>query len=654
MKTKQQTLLAATAFLFIATIIVTISCNKKFDAPPDYIDPNITATTTIKALKAAHVSGATETLTGNEIIAGVVVANDSSGNFYKQIIIQDSTGGIAVGIDDYNLYTSFPVGRKVYVKTNGLFMADDNALIYLGFTPDAGGALSAIPSRLREQYIVKGETNQPVTPVDVTVPELTNQHQYMLIRLQHYEFAEADTAKTFSDAITKSTVSYTVQDCSGSNSRIVIRTSGYCNFAGTPLPNGNGALTAIYTVYKTTKQLLIRSANDAQFTNTRCDGIVIPGEVKTIKQIRDLYSGTDLKLNAYKVGGVVISDAASKNVTNGLTIIQSGGYGISVYLGGTITYAVGDSIILNLSAGDSLLNYRGSLEIKTHFGFEKPAPVATGKIVTPKEVTTKFLSDNITDLEFTLVKIKDAFVLEAPTTYAGSKTLTDLSGNMTLYTTATAAFAFDVMPAATADWVGYASTFGSAKQLQMRNTADVTNSDISTPATPDLLISEYLEGTADNKYLEIYNAGTTAADLSRYQLKLYLNGEATVKYATKLDTLFTATTLPPGGILVLKNAKAALTLPAAATSIHNALVCGFNGDDAVTLEKDGMVIDVFGVPGKLPTGSAWDIAGKTNAAAEHAIRRNVEVTAGNVTWSISSTTGWNVNAQNDVSGLGVR
>lgn len=109
MKRNKFLLLYSSILLLLITLFIAISCNKKFDAPPVYIPPDITANTTIAALKAMHTPANADSIKTDLIIAGVVIANDSSGNFYKQIIIQDSTGGIAVSIDDYNLYTSFPI-----------------------------------------------------------------------------------------------------------------------------------------------------------------------------------------------------------------------------------------------------------------------------------------------------------------------------------------------------------------------------------------------------------------------------------------------------------------------------------------------------------------------------------------------------------------
>ena len=74
---------------------VVSSCNKKFDEPPLGTDPNITANLTIKDLKAMYSSiGNFQKVNDDKVISGIVIADDRSGNFYKQIIIQDETGGI--------------------------------------------------------------------------------------------------------------------------------------------------------------------------------------------------------------------------------------------------------------------------------------------------------------------------------------------------------------------------------------------------------------------------------------------------------------------------------------------------------------------------------------------------------------------------------
>src|SRR4051812_5782056 len=218
MKTNKHLLLYVSCSLLLLIVVAVLSCNKKFDAPPAYIPPDIIANTSIEALKAMHTPGNADSITTDVIIAGVVIANDSSGNFYKQIVLQDSTGGIAVNIDDYNLYTSFPIGRKVYVKLNGLYMNDDGGLVYIGTSPDAGGKLAGIPSKLKDKCLIKGDLNMPITPMDVSVQDLksnNDKYAYTLIRLSNFEVKANDTTKTYANATAKTDASITVKNCAG-------------------------------------------------------------------------------------------------------------------------------------------------------------------------------------------------------------------------------------------------------------------------------------------------------------------------------------------------------------------------------------------------------------------------------------------------------
>ncbi|SFQ43598.1 DUF5689 domain-containing protein [Parafilimonas terrae] len=460
-----------TSALLICIAFAIISCNKKFDEPPAYAAPNLKPTLTIAQLKAMHTTGSSESITTDDIIEGIVIANDSSGNFYKQIIIEDTTAGIAINIDDYNLYTSYPVGRNVFIKLNGLILYDDNRLIAIGSGKDGNNNINAIAAPLKNQYIIKGANNVPALPKIIDVSDLNDSYQNMLIQLTNMEFSEADTGKTYADtSASKNTVNFILKNCS--NKSITLRNSGFANFAGINVPNGNGNITCIYSVYNTSRQVLIRDTSDVQFNGTRCNGG--PAVQTSIANIRSMYKGHDIKLGAYKIGGVVISDAVNKNIANGNVVLQDGNAGISVYFGGTITYNIGDSIVLDVT-GDSLQNYNGSLEIKTASGTIKPDPVATGKTVIPQQLSIAQLNSNLPDIEYTLIKIVNA-TASGGTTYSGSKTLTDASGSITLFTSSSASFANDNLPTEENDWIGFGKFFGNTKEFTIRNTTDVTTS----------------------------------------------------------------------------------------------------------------------------------------------------------------------------------
>ena len=272
--------------IFLATVAVfNIGCKKSFDQPPGPTDLNIVPNSTIDALKSYHtVSGNYDLINEDVIISGIVVANDKGGNIYKQLFIQDETGAIQLLVDGFSLYNSFPVGRRVYVKCKGLTLSDANGTMVLGVKATINGASSmeGITSATLSKYLLGGSLNNTVEPLKVNVVDLgtnlSNRYINALIQLEGYEFIPADTSKIYSDTSAfKSTQNRQIQDCN-STIKTTVRTSAYASFAGVKIPKGNGTITAIYTIFKSsptgtaTKQLIIRNTDDVQFNGDRCDG----------------------------------------------------------------------------------------------------------------------------------------------------------------------------------------------------------------------------------------------------------------------------------------------------------------------------------------------------------------------------------------------
>jgi hypothetical protein len=137
----------------------------------------------------------------------------------------------------------------------------------------------------------------------------------------------------------------------------------------------------------------------------------------------------------------------------------------------------------------------------------------------------------------------------------------------------------------------------------------------------DLFISEYIEGSSNNKYIEIYNGTGASVDLSDYKLQLYANG---VSSPTNDNSL--SGTLENGAVKVYQNSSASLTLPSGVTAEANT-ANNFNGNDAVALYKisTSSFVDIFGVIGSDP-GSSWFI--DPNITVDKTLVRKSNVTEG--------------------------
>lgn len=109
----------------------------------------------------------------------------------------------------------------------------------------------------------------------------------------------------------------------------------------------------------------------------------------------------------------------------------------------------------------------------------------------------------------------------------------------------------------------------------------------------DLFISEYIEGSSNNKAIEIYNGTGKTVDLSEYEIKLYSNGAGATSPSSTLT--FEAVLLESGKTYVIAHDSANATIKEVADITST--VANFNGDDAIGLYKNGVLIDVFGIIG---------------------------------------------------------
>lgn len=114
----------------------------------------------------------------------------------------------------------------------------------------------------------------------------------------------------------------------------------------------------------------------------------------------------------------------------------------------------------------------------------------------------------------------------------------------------------------------------------------------------DLFFSEYIEGSSNNKAIEIYNGTANAVDLSQYSIELYSNGSATASKTLALEG-----TLTSGEVFIVANSSAVDAVKTKANKLE-ANVTAFNGDDALVLKHNGVIIDCIGQVGFDP-GTYW-------------------------------------------------
>ncbi len=150
----------------------------------------------------------------------------------------------------------------------------------------------------------------------------------------------------------------------------------------------------------------------------------------------------------------------------------------------------------------------------------------------------------------------------------------------------------------------------------------------------DLFFSEYVEGSSNNKYLEIYNATGAAVNLGTYDIQTYFNGSTGAG-----ATLALSGTLADGAVYVIANNSATVYTGTPDLSTASS-VMNFNGNDAVVLRKSGVNLDVIGV-----------IGSGANFAQNATIRRKGSVCSPTTTFNLAGE--WDSFGINIVADLGM-
>jgi len=167
----------------------------------------------------------------------------------------------------------------------------------------------------------------------------------------------------------------------------------------------------------------------------------------------------------------------------------------------------------------------------------------------------------------------------------------------------------------------------------------------------DVFFSEYVEGSSNNKAVEIFNGTPAAIDLDAadYYVQGYHNGNVTAFYNIGLTGVVAS-----GDAFVLVNSGAGSGLLALGDQAAAANQLSFNGDDALVLRSggtNGAILDSIGQVGADP-GNSWGTGSDTTL--DHTLRRMETVTAGdtNPTNAFDPALEWSFFPVDTFDGLG--
>ncbi len=206
----------------------------------------------------------------------VINGNDYGDNLYKQISVQDETGGIIIGINGSDQGAFMPVGQKLLISLKGLYIGGYGNQAQLGGLYNGGlGRMELSDWKKHVRLIMDGSSDalafgtMKVDTIDFDASKTMAQQAGRVVRLSGVTISRDGTPIIAPDDGSVSLVSNCVnRTLSGGNagSKCVLRTSTYAAFKGVAIPTTPVELYGIATIYRGTWQILARTQSDLTWT----------------------------------------------------------------------------------------------------------------------------------------------------------------------------------------------------------------------------------------------------------------------------------------------------------------------------------------------------------------------------------------------------
>ncbi|WP_309562364.1 DUF5689 domain-containing protein [Christiangramia sp. SM2212] len=208
-----------------------------------------------------------------------VISSDANGNFYKEIIVQDKpedpTAGIQILLDHNSLFETYNLGRKIYVKLDGLSLGYNNGLLQLGI--QNRGDVVAIPNSLIDDHIVRSAITRDITPLDIKISDLNPDLKNLFVRLQDVQFDrnlvnENELFSFASSPVDQYDGERQLEDCE-TGETILMSTSTFSNFKMLLIPQGSGSIEGVLTrdFYDEHFVIVVNSPDALDMNDERCD-----------------------------------------------------------------------------------------------------------------------------------------------------------------------------------------------------------------------------------------------------------------------------------------------------------------------------------------------------------------------------------------------
>lgn len=291
----------------------------------DCTDPQLVATKTIEEIYSRATTAPVKYV-GEDIIEARIVSSDRGGNFFKIIYLVslDGSRGFSLAVNKASLYNEYNVGRKVFIKLDGLYTQIRNNTLQIGalFGTNVGQIAEA---DYRAKLISSCNTVNEETLVNVlTLSQINDSYIGKLIELKDVQFANDAIGQNYYNPlnVVGSETNHKITDATGAT--LIFRTGSFAKYAGLPVSDKSGKIRGILTKFNTDYQFIARYGADIKLTEERIgSGPVGPGEGTTPPELPGtlLFSGGNFNNYAAFVASVNsfgLKSYATESPANGL------------------------------------------------------------------------------------------------------------------------------------------------------------------------------------------------------------------------------------------------------------------------------------------------------------------------------------------------
>lgn len=183
----------------------------------------------------------------NSYFVGYITSSDKTGNFYKELYLQDAienpTFAIKLEINKRSLFTTYDVGRKIAVKLAGLVLDKSHGEMVLG--ENNNSHVGQMREKKATQNIIRSCDAYDIVPILVSSPsEITDEHLGKLVQFDNMQFEDNLLGKTFVDPLDSFDSQRNITNVTDGSS-VILETSTFASFGDTTLPTLRGSVKGI-------------------------------------------------------------------------------------------------------------------------------------------------------------------------------------------------------------------------------------------------------------------------------------------------------------------------------------------------------------------------------------------------------------------------